>query len=196
MNTTPTYSAEPQAYEQRLALNRLRQRPSTDFVKQSRSGGVSLRLVEQDDNITLPVYGCGDSVEGSIIVAKPDGVTSVEVKIEGTLRLKEVAEGGNTAHRLVLSVQTLWTRDHRAGQCPPSLPFSITLPTTFSDGREVYPLPPTHEAHMSGVPGFHADIEYSHRLHAIRLLSALASCRASSSQNAARLILADTNGDL
>ncbi|KAF9806952.1 hypothetical protein IEO21_08442 [Rhodonia placenta] len=161
VNPTPTYSAEPQAYEQRLALNRLRQRPSTDFVKQSRSGGVSLRLVEQDDNITLPVYGCGDSVEGSIVVAKPDGVTSVEVKIEGTLRLKEVAEGGNTAHRLVLSVQTLWTRDHRAGQCPPSLPFSITLPTTFSDGREVYPLPPTHEAHMSGVPGFHADIEYS-----------------------------------
>ncbi|KAI0917450.1 hypothetical protein AcW1_007354 [Taiwanofungus camphoratus] len=158
---TPTYTAEPQAYEQRLALNLLRQRPSGDFVKQSKTGGVSLRLIEQEDHVNLPVYGCGDSVEGTVDLAKPDNAASVEVKLEGSLRLKEIAEGGTTTHRLCILILALWSRDRNTGPCPASLPFSITLPTTFSDGKDTYPLPPSHEAHLSGVPGFRAHIEYT-----------------------------------
>ncbi|OBZ71501.1 hypothetical protein A0H81_08642 [Grifola frondosa] len=157
----PSYSAEPHAYEQRLALNRLRAPPAGDFVKQSRGGSVSLRLIEQEDNASLPMYGCGAAVEGTVDLAKTDGVTTVEVKIEGTLRLKEIAEGGTTTNSLCLSKVVLWSKDRDAGPCPLSLPFSLTLPTTFSDGKDNYPLPPTHEAHLSGVPGFKAAIDYS-----------------------------------
>ncbi len=76
---TPTYSAEPQAFEQRLALNRPTPRPSGNFVKQSRN--VSLRLFAQEDNVSLPVYGCGASVEGEVVLSKTDGVLAVEIKV-------------------------------------------------------------------------------------------------------------------
>ncbi|KAH9841351.1 uncharacterized protein C8Q71DRAFT_325791 [Rhodofomes roseus] len=157
---SPVYTPEPQAYEQRLALNRVRERPSTEFVKQSKTGGLSLRLSEQEDNATLPAYGCGDSVEGTVDLAKPESANCVEVRVEGSLRLKEIAEGGTTSHKLCLSVVTLWNRETDRRPCPASLPFSLTLPTTFSDGKETYPLPPTHQARLPGVPGFDATIEY------------------------------------
>lgn len=75
----PPYSAYPQPFEQRLALNQLRFRPSGNFIKQS--GGISLRLIEQDNNVDIPVYGCGDSVEGTVNISKPESITSVEVKV-------------------------------------------------------------------------------------------------------------------
>lgn len=78
---TPSYTAEPQAYEQRIALNRVQARPTGDFVKSSKSGGISLRLLFQDRNAEFPVYGCGSSVEGTVCLSKPDGVTAVELKV-------------------------------------------------------------------------------------------------------------------
>lgn len=76
---SPTYSAEPHAFEQRLALNRPAQRPAGSFVKQSKN--VSLRLYAQDDNASLPVYGCGATVEGAVTLSKMEGVTAVDVKV-------------------------------------------------------------------------------------------------------------------
>jgi hypothetical protein len=64
-----------------VALFRHRSRQSGDFVKQSRSGGVSLRLVDQGDDTPLPVYGHGSSVEGMVNLAKPAGIARVEVKV-------------------------------------------------------------------------------------------------------------------
>ena len=75
----PSYSAEPQAFEQRLALNRPDRRPSGNFVKQSKS--VSLRLFAQENNVSLPVYGCGAAVEGEVGLLKTDGVIAVDVKV-------------------------------------------------------------------------------------------------------------------
>ncbi|PCH40301.1 hypothetical protein WOLCODRAFT_67744 [Wolfiporia cocos MD-104 SS10] len=157
---TPAYTSEPQPDERRLALNRLWPRPSSEFVKQSKTGAVSLRLIEQEDNVSLPVYGCGDTVEGAVNLTKPNTATSVEVKLEGRLRLKEVAEGGTTTNQLCLFTVMLWSQEGNLEPCPSSLPFSFTIPTTFSDGKNIYPLPPTHEAHLAGVPGFHAVIDY------------------------------------
>lgn len=77
----PSYTAEPQAYERRLAVNRLRPRPSGEYVKQSKGSGISLRLVAQDSNVSLPVYGCGSSIVGTVEIPRPDGVTAVEVKV-------------------------------------------------------------------------------------------------------------------
>ena len=62
-------------------------------------------------------------------------------QVEGSLRLKEIAEGGTTSHKLCLSVVTLWSREADRRPCPASLSFSLTLPTTFSDGKETYVSP-------------------------------------------------------
>ena len=78
---TPSYTAEPQAFEQRLAWNVLQPRPNGSITKQSRSGGVSLRFLGQESNASEPVYGFGGTIEGSVEVAKPEGVHAVEVKV-------------------------------------------------------------------------------------------------------------------
>ena len=77
----PSYTAEPQAYEQRLALNILRARPSGEYTKTSKGGGISLRLYDQDERAALPTYGHGTPIEGSVEIAKPEGVHAVEVKV-------------------------------------------------------------------------------------------------------------------
>lgn len=82
INATPAYTAEPQDFEQRIALaDRLRPRPAGNFVKNSKKGEVSLRLNAQEEDAILPVYGSGGLVEGTVQLAKTEGVTSVEVKV-------------------------------------------------------------------------------------------------------------------
>lgn len=79
---TPPYSAEPQLYEQRLIHNgRLRPRPSGEFVKQTRNGGVSLCLVSSEGNEGIPVYGNAGTIEGTVTVSKPEGINSIDVKV-------------------------------------------------------------------------------------------------------------------
>lgn len=80
---TPTYTATPAAHEQRLALNERLPDPNNggSFVKQSKSGGVSLHLEGQDSDALLPVYGNGAIVEGTVRVSKAENVSSVEIKV-------------------------------------------------------------------------------------------------------------------
>ncbi|KAN0087511.1 hypothetical protein V8E55_006132 [Tylopilus felleus] len=163
---SPTYTAVPRTHEYRLALsprfrpNRNRQLRS--FVKQTKSGNLCLRLVDQDDRAALPVYGVGTSVQGTVEINKTEGITSVEVQVEGILKLEEIAEDGSSTHKLFSNKSMLWVKDRiQDAPCPGSLRFSFPLPTTYSDGDQTYFLPPSFEAHLSGLPGFRAHVSYS-----------------------------------
>ena len=61
-----------------------------------------------------------------------------DVQIEGSLCLREVGEGGTTTHKLCLTTVTLWNKETDTQPCPPTLKFSLTLPTTFSDEKDTY----------------------------------------------------------
>ncbi|CAA7262955.1 unnamed protein product [Cyclocybe aegerita] len=162
VNRIPSYSAEPHNHEQRIALaDRLRPRPSGTFIKESKGGGVRLRLNAQEDNAPLPIYGAGSQVEGYVDLSKLEGITSVEVKIEGRLLLKEIAEGGTSTARLCLNTVLLWCKDPVNTVCPSSLHFSLGFPSTFSYEDKTFPLPPTFDVKLSGLPGFVATIDYS-----------------------------------
>ncbi|KAF8133724.1 hypothetical protein EV363DRAFT_1566582 [Boletus edulis] len=161
---SPTYTATPRAHEYRLALNpRLRpNRPLRSFVKQTKSGNVSLRLIDQDDQVALPVYCLGASVQGTAEINKTEGVTSVEVQVEGILESEEVGEGGTSTHRLFSNKSMLWIKNRvQDAPCPNKLRFRFPLPTTYSDGGHTYLLPPSFEARLSGIPGFRAHVSYS-----------------------------------
>ncbi|KAK7468922.1 hypothetical protein VKT23_003418 [Stygiomarasmius scandens] len=161
-HNTPLYSEEPHEYEQRLALSdRYRTRPTGTWVKEAKNGGVRLKLSSQHGDAVLPVYGLGSSVEGVVEIAKSEGIASVEVKVEGRLRLKEIAEGGTVSAKLCLDTALLWIKDPSGSPCPPSISFSLNLPNTFEFDGKTYPLPPTYEVKLSGLPGFHASIDYS-----------------------------------
>ncbi|KAJ7923323.1 hypothetical protein B0H13DRAFT_1980393 [Mycena leptocephala] len=144
---TPSYSAEPGS------MNSLSQ-----ILKH---GDVKLRLAAQEDKLDLPVYGAGSVVEGIVELTKIDSISSVEIKVEGHLQLKENSEGGHTHHTLCLDTVSLWDKDANDTVCPSSLPFSLTLPTEFPYGDRKYPLPPSHSTKLEGLPGFNATIDYS-----------------------------------
>ncbi|KAJ6532956.1 hypothetical protein B0H19DRAFT_965393 [Mycena capillaripes] len=158
---SPSYSAEPRLYEQRLALNaRSLPQPTGNFLKSSKKGDVTLRLSAQEDNLDLPVYGSGDVVEGTVELTKTDSIDSVELKVEGHLHLKETGEGGHTHYTLCLESALLW-KDADNTVCPSSLPFSVTLPTEFEAEGRSHPLPPSHAVKLETMPGFDATVEYS-----------------------------------
>ncbi|KAF8798925.1 hypothetical protein BYT27DRAFT_6884225 [Phlegmacium glaucopus] len=162
LNRIPSYATDNQNYGQHVTLaDRLRPRSQGAFIKQSRGGKTFLRLSAQEDDISLPVYGSGSLVEGTVELTKTEGVTSVEVKIEGKLHIKEIAEGGNSTANLCLNTALLWIKDPNNLICPPSMHFSIPLPTTFTHAEKTYPLPPTFNVKLSGLPGFIATIDYS-----------------------------------
>jgi hypothetical protein len=76
----PGCIADRQPHERRTRPNGLRTRPSGEFVKQTKNGAFSLRLVSQR-NARLPTYGLAGAVEGVVTVSKPEVITSVEVKV-------------------------------------------------------------------------------------------------------------------
>ncbi|KAF7301916.1 hypothetical protein MIND_00757600 [Mycena indigotica] len=157
---TPSYSAEPGLYEQRLALNsRQLPRHTGNYIK--KGNDAILRLTAQQDKIDLPVYGTGGVVEGIVEITKATHVSTVEVKVEGRLVLKEIAEGGQLTTSLCLDTVVLFIKDANNSPCPSSLPFALTLPTQFQYHGRSYPLPPSHSVKLKGLPGFHASIDYS-----------------------------------
>lgn len=64
-------------------------RPSSEFVKQSKGGVISLRLKDQERDATLPVYGCGGIIGGTVELSKTDNVIAVEVKVSTVLEFSE-----------------------------------------------------------------------------------------------------------
>nr|GAT53036.1 predicted protein [Mycena chlorophos] len=157
---TPSYQAEPRSHEQRLALNiRHRPRHSGDWTKKKHDA--TLRLSAQEDKIDLPVYGTAGVVEGVVEITKTTHVSTVEVKVEGQLTLKEMGEGGHSTTSLCLDTVVLYIKDSNNTVCPSKLNFAFTLPTQFQYNGKNYPLPPSHSIKLSGLPGFYASIEYS-----------------------------------
>ncbi|KAF7375366.1 hypothetical protein MSAN_00424100 [Mycena sanguinolenta] len=174
---SPSYSAEPGLHEQRLALNaRSLPQPTGNFVKVSKHGGITLRLLSQEDDVDLPVYSSGAIVEGTVELSKTDSISSVDFKVEGHLELKENAEGGHTHHILCMETAELWCKGDDNSVCPSSLRFSVALPTAFEHEGQSYPLPPSHSIKLKGLPGFTANIDYSisamiHKPHPVSINS-------------------------
>ncbi|KAF5380687.1 hypothetical protein D9757_007043 [Collybiopsis confluens] len=156
---TPAYTQEPLENERRLALSdRLRPRPSGTFVKQSKGGDLKLRVNEQDGPV--PAYGSGGIIDGAIDIAKTEGISSVEIKVEGRLKVKEIAEGGTADRKVCLAAEQLWSKESRT-PCPSPCAFQLSLPTSLILEGGSYTLPPTYNVKLSGLPGFTAFVEYS-----------------------------------
>ncbi|KAF9646697.1 hypothetical protein BDM02DRAFT_3099426 [Thelephora ganbajun] len=178
----PAYTAEPRrGHEQRLLVHDPPNVPLSipspprqwqdQFVKHSKSGGVTLKVYNQRSDVPFPTYhgGANNSIRGCVDLAKTENVTCIDLKecLEGRLLLHEVAAGGASTTELCSQRITLWTREHSLTDtgarqaCQISLPFTLNLPTTFSDEYGTYPLPPSFESNLPGLPGFHATITYS-----------------------------------
>ncbi|KAF5360486.1 hypothetical protein D9756_005008 [Leucocoprinus leucothites] len=160
---SPSYT-DAASLESERTISRLRGRLAGSFTKQSKHGHARLKLTAQQEGVRMPVYGIGGLVEGVVELddVKAEGVDSIQVKIEGRLKLQELGEAGDSTAQLVLDTKMLWEKGPDSQECPKTIDFELTLPTTFTtnDGA-TYPLPPTFEVKLKGIPGFTARIEYS-----------------------------------
>ncbi|KAJ3573188.1 hypothetical protein NP233_g2601 [Leucocoprinus birnbaumii] len=156
-------NVDVQSLQSETTISRLRDRLAGSFIKQSKHGHARLKLI-QHGGVSIPVYGVGGVVEGVVELddVKTEGVDSIQVKIEGQLKLHESGEFGDSIIQLLDDTKTLWEKRPDSQECPKVIEFKLTLPTTFTtnDG-ETYPLPPTFEVKLKGIPGFKAQIEYS-----------------------------------
>jgi hypothetical protein len=65
----------------------IRSRRRGNFLKVSKNGEIKLRLKQEDDNLELPVYGSGDSIEGLVELTRTENMSSVEIKVINTIQL-------------------------------------------------------------------------------------------------------------
>ncbi|KAI0301225.1 hypothetical protein B0F90DRAFT_1628688 [Multifurca ochricompacta] len=162
---TPSYSAEPLLHEIRISQglrHPLATRFSAEFIKDSKRGSLRLRLSGQENNVAIPTFGIHGPVQGTLEVLKPEGLAFVAVRVHrGVSQSEGDRRWGTTTTVLCSEALTLWRKGVDPGPCPSSFPFSVALPTTFSDERGSWSLPPTYEAHLTGMPGFTANVDYS-----------------------------------
>ncbi|KZS92890.1 hypothetical protein SISNIDRAFT_485844 [Sistotremastrum niveocremeum HHB9708] len=158
---SPAYTRIPRDNEQRVLLrNRMAQDPIPEgtFTKSSRTGSLILHLENQDEGVPVPVYNKGGIVAGSIDLQKADNVAAVDLKIQGYLSLKEIGGAGTATAKVLSTTLNLFSRS--TTPCPSTLHFSQPLPASYVYEGETYALPPSYEVHLSGLPGFRADVSY------------------------------------
>lgn len=87
MSKTETASLPPSYRDADLARALAPPRPlrRNSFVKQSKKGELTLQLIGQDENGSLPAYGYGALVEGVVNVEKGDGVQTVQLRVRQCL---------------------------------------------------------------------------------------------------------------
>jgi len=134
------------------------------FRKESKTGNIALELVAQRGDGTSPIYGVRDVIRGKVAIHKTDVLSSVTVKLDGHLRIQEIGGAGRQIDKVLDEELNLWT-NQVGSACPHELEFSFALPPSFSKEGKEYTLPPTIDVHLSGVPGFRADVAYTVAVH-------------------------------
>lgn len=154
---------------------------------------LTLALTNQSPNCTEPTYGKGATVQGAMTLAKPEGICSVEVKLEGILMLSvtSVVFTGQTEVPLFANLDLLYRKPELPGvaetkrnslfsrgppvvslvpaklsgeRCPSTLTFSLRIPTSYSHDGVTRPLPPSYAAHFGNIPGISLEARYIIRI--------------------------------
>ncbi|KAJ7160037.1 hypothetical protein C8R46DRAFT_361703 [Mycena filopes] len=144
----PSYTARPSVGEECLSRPLFARSPRTgEFTKSN--GRISLTLKEQPDHALLPTYAHNDLVTGTIFIQGCESVTEIVLKLYGRLDL--AASNGGHQTELVNDTYTVWHNNLRF-QCPSTIPFSLIFPSTFKDGENTWPLPPSIRITPPGKP--------------------------------------------
>ncbi|KAI0077848.1 hypothetical protein K474DRAFT_1749404 [Panus rudis PR-1116 ss-1] len=125
------------------------------------TNAITLILGGQHGNSEEPIYSNGDTVEGMLAISRSSGLLSVEIQIEGFIKLREVAGGGNYKCEIVKETLYFWDALHDS-EIPSKINFQYTLPSHYKDYKtgEKHRLPPSFSAHVQGIPGYNLQISY------------------------------------
>jgi len=128
------------------------------FIKYTNE--VTLLLSGQKLGTSSPAYHNGDVLEGTVTLHRPSRLASIDVRVYGVIRIKEIA-GAGAMETMVLQ-ETICRQDNRQDVLSPRIPIRYRFPDHYIDewSGERYPLPPTYATHLSGIPGFTTHVSY------------------------------------
>ncbi|KZV73659.1 hypothetical protein PENSPDRAFT_682609 [Peniophora sp. CONT] len=148
MSSPPSYSSEPSPDERRLGIAvQSGEIPAGSFgTLVLRGSGIAIALKNQHEDARRAIYGRNASVAGEVSLSTTQGITSVQVNLEG----KVTFVLGNALIpdlKLLHLSSTLWETGAEMGACPTVLPFGFVLPENFKepDSGSTYPLPPSYD---------------------------------------------------
>jgi len=81
------------------------------------------------------------------------------------------SEGGAETTTVLDKKRVLWSNRYKSGQCLSQIQFSVQLPSTFRDGREERPLPPTYAVDFLNIPALFVRSSYYMRISITRNLT-------------------------
>lgn len=140
---SPSYSTELLPGEQTVEETQRRTALTQNTgVFRRITDNITLVLRDQRPGNTTPVYGRNGLVRGHISLRSSEGLTEVTLKLEGHLRVQ--LSGAAVTTSVASDSYSLWNSSSTE-PCPKTLPFTIFFPSTFMDGRQPRPLPPSFE---------------------------------------------------
>ncbi|KAI9507616.1 hypothetical protein F5148DRAFT_1307148 [Russula earlei] len=118
--------------------------------------GITLILSGHQAGTPLPLYSSGSLMSGMIALAKPTGVASVDVKLEGSISIREIQGGGRSSVCFFSDQLVAWTAS--GSRLPDDFRFRRIVPSYSHDQRL---LPPTFDSRLSSIPGFRVSVKWA-----------------------------------
>ncbi|KAF8843375.1 hypothetical protein BDN67DRAFT_897307 [Paxillus ammoniavirescens] len=140
---SPSYSTDLLPGEQIIEhARRASSQPLTGVCRRI-TDTITVVLRDQRPGCIHPTYDRGGVVRGDLILKSTDDLTSVTLKLEGSLFVEK--SGVSITTTLCSMTYTMWSAS-QGRPCPQKIPFAAILPLTFQDGGHLSHLPPTFEA--------------------------------------------------
>ncbi|KAL0579069.1 hypothetical protein V5O48_002911 [Marasmius crinis-equi] len=152
--SSPCYSEIPISGETTLATSRsLNTTPTGTYER--RFGTSRVILTGQQAGAPTPSYGRNGVVNGAVEFEDVQTIQRVRLKLIG--KLKSSVSGPKpcaTSTKIMHQAKLIWTRASslEAKEGSLSIPFATSFPTTFKDGLQCRPLPPTISIPINYVP--------------------------------------------
>ncbi|KAI5120945.1 hypothetical protein M0805_001650 [Coniferiporia weirii] len=162
------------------------ERRPTHIITLPPRSGVTLTLNGQEEGATVPTYGRGGIVDGTISFINPASITKVEAKIEGHVTVSGLSSRVPIRTVVLSELLVYWDcpdhpmHDDRPGSasssspslrcCPSDLNFRAVLPTHFTEiGGRLAQLPPSFSEVSTGFQEFTSEVTYSIRVVVTRV---------------------------
>ncbi|KAF9523369.1 hypothetical protein CPB83DRAFT_862973 [Crepidotus variabilis] len=130
---------------------------SSLFVK--KSGKATVSLSGQCERASIPTYGRGGLISGSISLESPGSVLEVVAIVEGKIQ-SSFADVGSGSVQLFKEQYPLYDHSTTTSEFPGSVSFDFVLPSSFRHGDEDVALPPSYNGHFIDAPTVSANVVY------------------------------------
>ncbi|KAI0086986.1 hypothetical protein BDY19DRAFT_995416 [Irpex rosettiformis] len=167
---SPSYAAEPQSGEQRLAVARARARlpiaSSLSIPTQASRTvveGIHISLDRQrEEDTPVAIYRQDEIVKGEVSLSDWRDIESVTIALEGDHVVAAVLDIKTRDECVLFSHEhKLWRAGNSLSDCPSKLRFAVPFPSTFEDSKGSSSTPPSFSGRYPGPPIISAYISYS-----------------------------------